>query len=198
MLADDRRELIARQHRAAFGQDGVSADGSGNRPQDTRAAGPMKHGRVASPLAYDAFSGSKHQQAADAAAQLPQRDQTTQVFERRTSTSPPSASRSNFGIGETAASSGGNSAASPLTSPSLGPGNMPSIAAQGGIAPIGSRPPPGVSAAKPLALPKERSTSASSNPAATDKNAGLGGWGSSSGGWGASKNSLGVQTSVWA
>ncbi|KAF2150521.1 hypothetical protein K461DRAFT_280521 [Myriangium duriaei CBS 260.36] len=200
MNEEERRDLIARQHRALYGQEAslYSPDGSAPRPSQDARASISGAARGPSPLAFDPFGMQKPQPGAEPAVQMPTRDHTGPGSERRTSTSPPSASRSNFGVGDTTSSSATNSAASPLTSPSLGPGNMPSIASQGGIAPIGSRPiQAAVGAAKRSTTPNERSTSAASNPGTADKTPALGQWGASSGVWGASKNALGVQASVW-
>lgn len=194
---DDRRDLISRQHRALYGQESAlyPGDGAAPRPsQDARAS----IGRGPSPLAFDPFGMQKTQSGADSAVQMPIRDQVGSISDRRPSISPPSASRSNFGVGDNNSSSAANSAASPITSPSIGSGNMPSIATQGGMAPIGSRPTQStVATSKRSVTPNERSASAASNPNAADKTPALGGWGSSSGVWGASKNAMGVQASVW-
>ncbi|TKX23026.1 hypothetical protein C1H76_4765 [Elsinoe australis] len=190
---DERRDLIARQHRALYGNDSslYPSDGSGRPSQDARVS-MSGNPRGPSPLAFDPFS-VQQQSGSDGPVQMPPREQMSHG-ERRTSTSPTSASRSNFGL-DSAPQSAGNTATSPTTSPSIGSGNMPSIASQSGVAPIGTRPVQQSSAAKRATTPNERSTSSASNPTGSDKTPGLG-WGTSSGVWG-SKNTLGVQASVW-
>ncbi|KAF4553265.1 Hypothetical protein D9617_7g029920 [Elsinoe fawcettii] len=193
---DDRRDLIQRQHRALYGNESAMyhADGSGRPSQDARLS-ISGNPRGPSPLAFDPFS-VQQQTGPEGPVQMPSRDQVLSG-ERRTSTSPTSASRSNFGLDSAPHSAGGNTATSPTTSPSIGSGNIPSIATQSGVAPIGTRPIQQVGGAKRAATPNERSTSAASNPTAgNDRASGLG-WGTSSGGWGHSKNTLGVQASVW-
>lgn len=199
MNEEERRDLIARQHRALYGQESslYPSDGSAPRPsQDARAAGQ----RGPSPLAFDPFGMQQQQTQAGAEppVQMPARDHAAMPTERKPSTSPTSAGRSNFGgLTDTASQPTGTGTTSPVTSPSIGGGSMPSIAAQSGIAPIGSRPNQAPGTAKRSITPNERSASAASNSNAADKSSGLGTWGSSSGVWGASKNSLGVQASVW-
>ncbi|KAG8624683.1 hypothetical protein KVT40_007750 [Elsinoe batatas] len=192
---DDRRDLIARQHRALYGNETAmyAADGSGRPSQDARLS-ISGHPRGPSPLAFDPFSVQQHS-GSEGPVQMPPRDQMS-ASEHRTSTSPTSASRSNFGLDSAPHSAGGNTAASPMTSPSVGSGNIPSIATQSGVAPIGTRPLQQSATSKRSTTPNERSTSAASNPTGTDKTSSLG-WGSSSGVWGPSKNTLGVQASVW-
>ncbi|PNS19522.1 Protein transport protein Sec61 subunit beta [Sphaceloma murrayae] len=186
---DERRDLIARQHRALYGNESAlyPADGSGRPPQDARMS-MSGNPRGPSPLAFDPFS-VQQQKGGDASVQMPPREQMTHGG--RSSTSPTSGNQSSFGI-DSGTQSAGNTASSPTTSPSIGSGNMPSIATQSGVAPIGTRPPQSA-ATKRATTPNERSTSSASNPTASDKTPNLG-WGSSSGVWG-SKNTLGVQAS---
>lgn len=201
---DDRRELIARQHRALYGTESslYSPDEAAPRhSQDVRVAG-LASARGASPLAFDPFVAQGNAPA-EAAAQMTPQEQS--LPERRTSTSPPSAnpahSSQKQGSGASASSAGG--------SPPLVQGRKASTAA--GVAPIGTRPvQPQVASAKHSTNPVtpamnygftpieqtvsgERSASAASNPALAEKTAGLAGWGSNSGVWGPSK----MQASVW-
>ena len=211
MSEEDRRELIARQHRALYG-DGASlyeAGSSGSRPQSQDVRGPSS-GRGASPLAFDPYS-SQPQQGGEGAVQMPPRDPTG-------STASPvtGGPGQQFGLLSESQQPPRTSESSPRTSPPLSAGS------KGGVAPIGTRPAQaptsaaaankrsttpmtpsglsyGFSAEMQNAVTKaeERSTSAASNPPLADKGvAGLGSWGGNSNVWGAGKG-LAVQPSVW-
>ena len=217
MTEEDRRDLIARQHRALYG-DGSSmynADGTpASRPssQDARVSSA---GRGPSPLAFDPF-GVQTQSGAEGAVQMPPRDRTN-------STASPVSSQQtqqSFGLLNDAAQSSRTSNSSPGGSPPLGHGQKGSAA---GIIPIGTRPtqPPtstgGLNkrSTTPLTpsslshgfssadhqhgnVKDERSASAASNPPHADKGvSGLGNWGNNSAAWGAGKSTLAVQPSVW-
>lgn len=224
MTDDERRELLARQHRALYGNDSSLYS---DRPvsQDARVTAGIAGVRGNSPLAYDPFSMQAQVSSAESAAQMPAREQMQNKDSagaeqsRTNSNSSPSSNPTNFSMFENAQQSSRTSNSSPGGSP-------PRQGAKGtgptGVAPIGTRPaqaqaPVGNGAVNkrsttPLPSPlsygftaaeqnsnnNERTTVASSNPSASvvDKGVGLG-WGSNSGVWGASKNTLGVQTSVW-
>lgn len=219
MSEEDRRELIARQHRALYGDNASLYNADGNAPrrgsQDVRApSGP----RGGSPLAFDPFVQA--QAGAEGAVQMPPRD-------RQESTASPAsnqAAQQSFGLMSEAQQSSRASNSSPGASPPLVQGQKGGVAT--GVAPIGTRPVQGAPSQAPglnkrsttpltpsslsygfsssdaqnsaAAQPKdERSTSAASNPTLADKTVpGLGGaWASNSGVWG--KNTLGAQASVW-
>jgi hypothetical protein len=210
MSDEDRRELIARQHRALYGDNSslYGSDGSSQRPpsQDVRVSGS---GRGPSPLAYDPY-GVQSQSGSEGAVQMPPRD-------RGNSTASPVSNQTtqhSYTLLSDAQQSSRTSNSSPDGEPQKG--GVP------GVAPIGTRPMQAPNSAggmnkrstTPLtpstlsqgfsadsqntsASKDERSTSAASNPALADKGvSGLGSWGTNSGVWGSGKN-LAVQPSVW-
>lgn len=222
MSEEDRRELIARQHRALYGDNSTlyNADGTAAaRPnsQDTRVPAGA---RGASPMAFDPFSAQAQASAnSEGSVQMPPRD-------RANSTASPAnsaAAQQSFALLNDQQSRR-TSNSSPSGSPPLSQGPKGTLS---GVAPIGTRPvqtsgPAGSinkrsttpltpsslaygfssaesqpSNAAPQQLKDERSGSAASNPALADKNVGLGGgWGGNSGVWG--KNALSsAQASVW-
>ncbi|KAH0296206.1 hypothetical protein KCU74_g20083, partial [Aureobasidium melanogenum] len=221
MSEDERRELIARQHRALYGNESAlyptsdaaavaarraSQDVRGSISGDVRASisGASRGG--ASPLAFDPFHG-------EPAVQMPPRD-GVMLPKSPNSASSPQSNPTTFGslLGETQQSSR-TSVSSPSGSPPLGQGSKGAAAA-----PIGTRPVPNAAQATglnkrsttPLPSPlsfgfsaneqarNERSTSAGPNGSVADKGVNLGAsWGSNSGVWGSAKNSLGVQAPVW-
>lgn len=202
MSEEDRRDLIARQHRALYGDNSslYTPDGPQSRAtsQDVRSRG------AASPLAFDQYSQA--QPGADGNVQMPPRG-------RAESTASPVGGQQN--------QQGLDAQRAATTSPS---GNSPPQQGGKGVAPIGTRPGAQMSglnkrATTPLtpsslgysyssesqgagssnANKDDRSTSASSNPPhGGDKGVSpLGGsaWGSNSGVWG--KSTLNSQASVW-
>ena len=217
MSEEDRRELIARQHRALYGDNSsmYNADGTpAPRPQsqDARVSGA---GRGSSPLAFDPY-GVQSQSGSENAVQMPPRDRTN-------STASPVSNQptqQSFGLLNDTQQSSRTSTSSPGGSPPHSHGQKGSAA---GIIPIGTRPAQAPSSAgglnkrattplTPSSLSHgftnadtqivgkdERSASAASNPPlVVDKGvSGLGGWGSNSGVWGSGKNALAVQPSVW-
>lgn len=212
MSEDDRRELIARQHRALYGDNAnmYNADGARAPSQDARVSSA---GRGPSPLAFDPFGQA--QAGAEGAVQMPPRDRAESTA---SPVSNPPAQQA-FGLLNEAQQSSRTSNSSPGASPPLTGGQKGNVS---GVAPIGTRPTqgpgaPGLSKRSTTPLTPsslsygfnasdgqnvnkdERSTSASSNPPiAADKNvSGLGNWGSNSGVWGSGKNTLAVQPSVW-
>lgn len=223
MSEDERRDLIARQHRALYGNESAlyptpeaaaaaaaavrraSQDVRGSISGDVRApiSGASRGG--ASPLAFDPFHG-------EPAVQMPPRD-GVMLPKSPNSASSPQSNPTTFGslLGETQQSSR-TSVSSPSGSPPLGQGSKAAAAA-----PIGTRPVSNAAQATglnkrsttPLPSPlsfgfsaneqarNERSTSAGPNGSVADKGVSLGSWGSNSGVWGSAKNSLGVQAPVW-
>ena len=217
MSEEDRRELIARQHRALYGDNAslYGGDSPNSRPQsqDVRVS---NSGRGPSPLAFDPY-GVQASSGGESAVQMPPRDHGNST------TSPASnpTTQQSFNMMAGAQQSSRTSNSSPRESPPPGQGAKGGV---GGVAPIGTRPtqPPTSSGSMnnrsttpltPSSLgygysadsqsagnsKDERSTSASSNPPLPENKgvSGLGGWGGNSGVWGSGKSSLAVQPSVW-
>src|ERR1700761_7273261 len=133
MSEDDRRELIARQHRALYGDSSsmYGSEGSTSRPQsqDVRTPNP---GRGPSPLAFDPY-GVQGQSGGDGAVQMPPRDHGNSAA------SPVSnqTTQQTFNLLGDAQQSSRTSNSSPGESPPPGQnqkGGAP------GVAPIGTRP----------------------------------------------------------
>lgn len=216
MSEEDRRELIARQHRALYGDSSslYGADAPNSRPQsqDVRVS---SSGRGPSPLAFDPY-GSQGV-SGESAVQMPPRDHGNST----TSPAPNPTTQQSFNLMTSAQQSSRTSNSSPGESP---PSGQSAKGGAAGVAPIGTRPmqPPtsagGVNQRSTTPLTPsslgygysadgqsagsskdERSTSASSNtPLADNKGvSGLGSWGGNSGVWGSSKGTLAVQPSVW-
>jgi hypothetical protein len=214
MSEEERRELIARQHRALYGNESnlYTGDKSGSRP----GSGDVRRGT--SPLAFDPFS-HQAQGGAEGAVQMPPRGGSNQenssaaTESREQSTSSPASNQNpQFGMFENAQQSSRTSNSSPTGghSPPGQSGNHKGVGA------IGTRPTVGAQApiqglqkrsttpsmASPLSYGfsandqsgNERSTSAQSQEKG---NYSSGGWGSNSGVWGQPKSGLGVQASVW-
>ncbi|KAF2652704.1 hypothetical protein K491DRAFT_718659 [Lophiostoma macrostomum CBS 122681] len=217
MSEEDRRELIARQHRALYGEQ--SALYSNNNPtssQDVRVSSSGA-GRGASPLAFDPFGMQSSNAPSESAVQMPARDKDTTggaQEARANSNSSPSANQNPaFSLFE-------NTQQASRTSNSS-PGGSPPRQGQktngSGVAPIGTRPaanqgqPAGAPLSKrtttPLPSPLSYSynaseqqqnnnyntTSASLNPSSTVTDKGAI-WGNKSGVWGSTPNQ-GVQAS---
>ena len=220
MSEDERRELIARQHRALYGNESKlyspdSAAAQRRQSQDVRVGSISgASARGASPLAFDPFQ--QPQTGDQPAVQMPPRD----LPKSPNSTSSPSsnAPSGGFSLIDNAAQSSRTSASSPSASPPLSQGAKQSATAAGAV-PIGTRPaqPAAVTglnkrSTTPLPSPlsygfsangengkTERSASAASN-VADNTISGLGASWTSNGssGWGgAPKNTRGVQASVW-
>ena len=224
MTEEERRDLIARQHRALYGNDSTLYSGDTSRPisQDARVATSMTGGLGGgSPLAYDPFGMQSQNNTGESAVQMPPRDQAGKNVAQRSranSTSSPSSNpTTSFSLFDNAQQSSRTSTSSPTGgSP---PRDSTKATTAAGVAPIGTRPSQSQAqsgstlqkrSTTPLPSPlsfgftandqtnNERSTSASSNPPSNvaDKPVGLG-WGNNSGVWGTSKGPLGVQASVW-
>jgi hypothetical protein len=227
MSEEERRELIARQHRALYGNDStLYTPDKGSRPssQDARNVGAAMGVRGGSPLAYDPF-GMQAQGGvvgSEGTVQMPARDHNKDGSgvsrSRANSTSSPASNQNpTFGMFENAQQSSRTSNSSPTGGSPPGSGNKGAGAS--GVAPIGTRPAASQApiqglqkrSTTPLPSPlsygfsasdqaaNERSTSASSNPSSNVQEKGnVGlGWGSNSGVWGTSKGGLSVQASVW-
>ena len=205
MSEEDRRELIARQHRALYGNESnlYMPDGSTSRPvsQDARvlAGAPLPH-HGSSPMNYDAY-GAPSSAPPDSSAQPPSMS-AGPPRSRSNSNSSPAGNQNAFAMYENN-QQGGNptSSSSPGASPTHGGSKAPG---SGGVAPIGTRPMQAKRNTPPMPSPlshgytggNERSQSSASNSATSgpDKPSGLG-WGGNhnSGPWGSNK----AQASAW-
>lgn len=218
MSEDERRELIARQHRALYGDSSSLYNSNPTSSQDVRVSGA---GRGPSPLAFDPFGMQAQNAAGEAPVQMPARgekDASSGAQEARANSNASPGSNQNpaFALFDNAQQASRTSNSSPGGSPP----RQGSKVNGSGVAPIGTRPinnqgqPTGASLSKgrttPLPSPlsynsynaSEQSsntnatTSASLNPSSTvTENKGVGmGW--NKGPWG-SAPSQGVQASVW-
>ncbi|KAI1408256.1 hypothetical protein F5Y13DRAFT_194536 [Hypoxylon sp. FL1857] len=221
MSEDERRDLIARQRSALFGEgsypdeSGVGRSGVGVPGLPTGTSGH----RGPSPLAYD-YGRPNVPNATEGASQ----SADAQGLSRANSNaSPQSNPPANIGIFDSAVGQQANrtSNSSPTGgSPPRGGGASKPIQSGSAVAPIGTRPSAGSQAPNPalnkrsttpLPSPLSHGFSASGN--ADDSNQGVSttgapsnppsaaadgynGWGNRSGVWG-NKSSLGVQASVW-
>jgi hypothetical protein len=194
MSEEERRELIARQRNALYGEGAAFSD-NGFDENGTPRPATQGSGRGQSPLA----SGQQTSTSESAPPQSRSRANST--------SSPASNPPANFSAFDNAQQSSRTSTSSPGGSP---PRNGKPAAS---VAPIGTRPAaqaanPALNKRSTTPLPSplsygfaaneegsgDRTASAASNPSSTPE-VGLGGWGSKGGVWG--KNSLGVQASVW-
>jgi hypothetical protein len=219
MNEEERRELIARQHRALYGNEGSFAydggslgdDGNAPRPNHQQAGAAP---RGPSPLAYNSFGMPPDQKQPEPTEQHA-KGPSPKPRSRANSNSSPASNNQSFSLFDSAAQQ--QSSRTSTSSPGASP---PRQSKPTGVAPIGTRPAqnqavnpalskrstppissplsygfaPGESAG--TGKPNERSTSAASNPIGGHKENTNGAWGSSSGGvWG--KNPLGPTASVW-
>lgn len=217
MNEDERRELIARQHRALYGETSTLYNNNPTSSQDVRVQASQA-GRGPSPLAFDPFGMQPQTNSSgEAAVQMPPRgdkDATAAaagVSEARTNSnaSPLSNQTPAFALYEAQQSSRA-SKSPPGASPPV-PGPKANNAS--GVAPIGTRPqiqslhqPAAASLAKrtnsPLPSPlgynaynaSEQTSSASMNPSSTATDKGVGIW--NNGPW-SHTPTQGVQASVW-
>jgi hypothetical protein len=212
---DDRRELIARQHRALYGENSTLYNNNPTSSQDVRVQSAGAN-RGASPLAFDPFGTQAQNMPGEAAVQMPPRgdkDVASGAQEARanSSSSPSSHQNPSFGLFD-AQQAGRTSNSSPGGSPPV-PGPKANGA---GVAPIGTRPAPnqhqqagaplGKRATTPLPSPLSYNaynvseqnnvvtTSSSLNPSSTITDKGAAIW--NNGPWGNTSNQ-GVQASVW-
>jgi hypothetical protein len=215
MNEDERRELIARQHRALYGENSQLYNNNPTSSQDVRVQSSGA-GRGASPLAFDPFG--MQAQNGEATVQMPPRgDKDTagvaQEARANSNSSPSSNQNPAFTIFDPQQAS--------RTSNSSPGGSSPPLQGQNksngsGVAPIGTRPsqglqqpagaPLGKRANSPLPSPlgynsynaseqhNAATTSSSKNPSSTVTDKGVGIWGS--GPWSNTPNQ-GVQASVW-
>jgi hypothetical protein len=213
MSEEERRDLIARQRSALYGEGGAYPEGSFvDENGVTRQAAPVQNGRGHSPLAFETAAAKQ----ADAQQAAQTQDEQT----RANSTSSPSSNSANFQVFDNVAQ---QSSRTSTSSPGGSPPRQGKPATGTSVAPIGTRPAaqqavnPALNKRSTTPLPSplsygfaanedgnanaksgggaDRATSAASNPSAGAQDVGLGGWGNKSGVWG--KNSLDVQASVW-
>ncbi|KAL8697871.1 MAG: hypothetical protein Q9224_002108 [Gallowayella concinna] len=165
MNEEDRRELIARQHRALYGNDNgalhdnTRASGESNTPrpgnQSAGASGSASAGRGASPRTFDPYAMGQSQAQANiaeaatqaGAAEQGQQNASTgpspkpqqQRSRANSNSSPASNHNQNFSLFDTTAQqSSRTSTSSPGdSSPHQGKGSAPT---SNGVAPIGTRP----------------------------------------------------------
>lgn len=214
MSEEDRRELIARQHRALYGDQSILYN-SNNNPtssQDVRVNSSAA-GRGPSPLAFDPFGMQAQGASGEGAVQMPSRDKDAsggaQEARANSNASPSSNQNPSFSLFDNAQQASRTSNSSPGGSPP----RQGSKAANGsGVAPIGTRPNANLGQStgaplnkrsttplpSPLGLPpynNEQSnpitSSASLNPTSAVAEKGI--WNNS--GWGKPNN--GVPASVW-
>jgi len=216
MNEDERRELIARQHRALYGENSSLYNNNPTSSQDVRVQ-TSGAGRGQSPLAFDPFGMQGQSSSGEATVQMPPRDKDAaggaQEAARANSNSSPSSNQNPAFSLFDAQQSNRTSNSSPGGSPPVPGQNKPNGS---GVAPIGTRPlqglqqpagaPLGKRTTSPLPSPlgynsynaseqnQPASTSASLNPPSTATDKGVGIW--NNGPW-SNTPSQGVQASVW-
>lgn len=219
MSEDDRRELIARQHRALYGeQSNMHNNNNPTSSQDVRV-NSSGAGRGPSPLAFDPFGTQAQSASGEGPVQMPPRDKDAtggaQEARANNNSSPSSNQNPAFSLFENNQQASRTSNSSPGGSP---PRQGPKTNGSG-VAPIGTRPianqgPPAGAplnkrATTPLPSPlsynpynaseqnnnSNGTTSASLNPSSMVTDNGVGSlW--NKGPWGNPPNH-GVQASVW-
>jgi hypothetical protein len=218
MSEEERRELIARQHRALYGeQSSLYTSSNPTSSQDVRV-NSSGAGRGPSPLAFDPFGMQASSVASENAVQMPARDKDAtggaQEVRANSNSSPSSGQNPAFSLFENAQQANRTSNSSPGGSPP----RQGQKANGSGVAPIGTRPavnqsqPAGAPLSKrattPLPSPLSYSynvseqnsngtstSSASLNPSSTITDKGPI-WGNKTGVWG-NASGQGVQASVW-
>ncbi|KAI4653348.1 hypothetical protein J4E93_001113 [Alternaria ventricosa] len=194
MNEDERRELIARQHRALYGETSTLYNSNPTSSQDVRVQ-TSAAGRGPSPLAFDPFG--MQAQSGEGSVQMPPRDKDvtggTQDARANSTSSPSGTQNPAFNLFD-AQQANRTSNSSPGGSPPV-PGQK---ANGSGVAPIGTRPqnqnlqqPGGAALGKransPLPSPlgynsynaseqNNMTTSASMNPSSTVTDKGVGIW----------------------
>lgn len=227
MTEEDRRELIARQHRALYGNEAsLYGAGASSRPvsQDARVAAGVMRPSGTSPLNYEQYplgtqAGAAEQMQAQSKATKDASAAGQQQRSRANSTASPSSNQNAFSLFENAQQSSHTSTSSPGDSPPRQGANKSSNTA--GVGAIGTRPtqgqtqaantgltmrstpplPPPLNYGYPTNEKNQNSNSISSsnsNPPSAVPEKGAGfGWTGNNAGWGAAKNPLSVQASVW-
>ncbi|KAK7545759.1 hypothetical protein IWX92DRAFT_197491 [Phyllosticta citricarpa] len=146
MSEEERRELIARQHRALYGENSTLYPDSRQPSQDVRVQTSLA-GRGTSPLAFDPFGMSAPtKQGGEPPVQMPPRDGKdagvgAQRSRANSTSSPASNQAASFSLFETAQQSSRTSNSSPTGGSPPRQGGV-GIKAPGsaGVAPIGTRP----------------------------------------------------------
>lgn len=194
MSEEDRRELIARQHRALYGNESNLYQGENptSRPasQDVRVPTTSAGMRGTSPLAFDPFGLQGQGSSGDSAVQMPSRDQMsgkeapagTQRSRANSTSSPSSNPTTSFTLFDNAQQSSRTSASSPGGSPPVQGGTK--VPPGQGVAPIGTRPSQaqgqaGSNKRSTTPLPSPLSYGYTANDAANNTNNGSGNNGSS-------------------
>jgi hypothetical protein len=223
MSEEERRELIARQRSALYGEgaypEGAGFDENGTPRPGTQGSGSQSATGIRghSPLAFGDHYNVQANQGENQQGQEPQSATQApgQQRSRANSTSSPSSNpTSSFSLFESAAQ---QSSRTSTSSPGGSPPRQGKAPTSSGVAPIGTRPSaqaqnPALNKRSTTPLPSplsygfaanndetteqadNRATSAASNPN-SQGNAQIGGWGNKSGVWG--NKPLGVQASVW-
>jgi hypothetical protein len=214
MNEDERRELIARQHRALYGETSTLYNNNPTSSQDVRVQ-TSAAGRGPSPLAFDPFGMQAQNVSGEGSVQMPPRDKdvagSAQDARANSTSSPSGGQNPAFNLFD-AQQANRTSNSSPGGSPPV-PGQKSNGS---GVAPIGTRPQnqnlqqPGGAMGKransPLPSPlgynsynaseqnNMSTTSASMNPSSTVTDKGVGIW--NNGPW-SNTPTQGVQASVW-
>lgn len=159
MNEEDRRELIARQHRALYGSEGASfyeANNTGDNDQTPRPSvpGATAGGRGPSPRAFDPFNRSNQPQSAfgepashPASSEHNQQGAATgpspkpqQQRSRANSNSSPSSNQQSFGVFDSNAQQSSRTSTSSPGDSSGQQANTSTASTGAGVAPIGTRP----------------------------------------------------------
>lgn len=216
MSDEERRDLIARQRSALYGEGAQYQEGAGfdenGTPRPAQGASGSIRGH--SPLAFDHFNAQANQESQQAQEPQSATQGPGQQRSRANSTSSPSSNpTSSFGLFESTAQQ--QSSRTSTSSPGGSPPRQGKAPTSSGVAPIGTRPAQAVNPAlkrsttplpSPLSynyvanneenveLKDKRTSSAASNPN-QGNNTPIGGWPNKNLGWG--KTQLGAQASVW-
>ncbi len=150
MSEEERRELIARQHRALYGNDSnLYGDNSTMRQssQDARVSAAMANSHDGGQMSFDPFGSQGQKSQTESAVQMPPREQpqakessaiAPHQRSRANSTSSPSSNpTTSFSLFENAQQSSRTSTSSPGGSP---PRQGPKSLNSSSVAPIGTRP----------------------------------------------------------
>ncbi|KAF1917457.1 hypothetical protein BDU57DRAFT_445465 [Ampelomyces quisqualis] len=216
MNEDERRELIARQHRALYGENSSLYNNNPTSSQDVRVQSSGA-ARGASPLAFDPFAMQAQNASGEATVQMPPRGDkdapgATQDARANSNPSPSANQNPAFALFDAQQASRTSNSSSGGSPPIPGPNKSNGS----GVAPIGTRPsqglqqpagaPLGKRATSPLPSPlgyssysaseqhNTATTSSSLHPSSTAADKGVGIW--NNGPWSNTPNQ-GVQASVW-
>jgi hypothetical protein len=202
MSENERRELIARQHRALYGEDsslyaGDSATPRGPVSGDARVISGSSNSGFRGGSPYDSFGHQSGAPGNESSVTMPQRDGQRQSRSRANSNASPASNNANNQQLPTRTSN---------SSPHGSPPRDADAASTSNVAPIGTRPTPAQlqggqkRSTPPITSPLgfgfgEQSQGDKPTAGQDDKSGNIrGGWGN--GPWGG-KGSLGVQAKVW-